>query len=163
MITEPYETLKTKAIISPAFKDVCRVWAKRQRARHSVTLAGLSLAMAEAGYKYPDSDYKEILSMLAALKFGILERDKNGEPFAVRQVNVQLQSLGKFVLGLSDKIIPFPFRHMYKNEVVLPRLSDPTKGEVHLLLERNGKYIKVTLPSGMSDAEIADFVRRLYK
>lgn len=92
-------TLKTKALTQPAIGAVLTAWALRERARRVVTLRSLTITMKREGFKHHAEDYAQALKAVSEAGFGTLDLDSKGRIRALKDIKVQLQSVGKSVLG----------------------------------------------------------------
>jgi hypothetical protein len=110
---EVIQKLKQTGAENPAAHAMFSVWAKRQRARHQVTMQSLLARMALEGYKYAPKDYATVLELLADLGFGTLERGRQGDVAALRGIRTTLQSIGRAAVGESVDFKTFKQRQKY--------------------------------------------------
>jgi hypothetical protein len=160
--------LQEEATKDSAFRDVCHVFAQRERARSQVTIASLSQTMVEEGFKYNRDDYGRVLRKLGGLGVGSLEKNKKGRVIALKDIKVTLQSIGAAALKQKEKLENFKMRNNYRTltavaEMIKPKenpLAGPGGFPVSITVVINGKPVNFRVPKELNETEIADLVVR---
>lgn len=101
---EVVRALRQEASSNPVFKDVCTMFAKRQRTRSRLTPGGLKARMEHDGYKYYKKDYYQVLKFLGEQGLGQLKMGSRGRVIALDNVVVRLQGLGKAALAQGQEL-----------------------------------------------------------
>lgn len=166
---EVIQKLKQIGTENPAAHAMFSVWAKRQRARHQVTMQSLLARMALEGYKYEPKDYATVLEILADLGFGTLERGKQGDVVALWGIRTTLQSIGKAAVGESVNFKTFKQRQKYiplthvKKQVITPTKQVISRQSMSLTIYINDKPVSIPVPRNLEPSEVADLVLNLQK
>lgn len=126
------EILKNMATTNKAANDVFHDFATRERARGQVTLRALTLRMKKEGFNHDAKAYAQVLKSLADCGFGDLRMNKRGNVIGVFGIRTTLQSIGKAIIGRTEKVIKYAPRNKYsplKSEPVPEPALDPKKIE----------------------------------
>ncbi len=150
--------LRKMAQMNKVALDVFHMWAMRQRARHSVTIVGLTQRMKAEGFQHTPGEYGNLLAALAVLGIGTLEKDAKGRPVALTWLTISLQSLGVAAIdNTTIDVMPFKQRNRYEEIAPTPTpISRPApSAPVKVFVAVGGRTIELVLPTGMSPTEMA--------
>ena len=162
--------LRERAQKDPVFNAVCTRFAIRERARAQVTIASLRLTMGREGFHYPTAKYESILSFLASLGIGKLQKE-NGKIKALVEVKTTLQSIGAAALNSAQSLQAFSpgntFEPLPLTTSVKPTQKDVTlnKPRLHnaiLTVTINDKEIEFPLPRAISSEELGYILSEFY-
>ncbi len=161
------EALKVKAKESPAANAVFHMWAIRQRARHSVTVTGLSAKMKAEGFTFKDDEYRDLLSLLSRLNLGRLEKGPKGKVWALRELKTSLQSIGNAAVSGTGDLKAFRQRNRFARlttpapaAVLEPKKGITTGEPIRIMMQVANTPVEVSLPSGATAQEIAGIIAR---
>lgn len=96
---EIVKKLKQEAETNDTARAVFLLWAMRQRARNTITVHSLVIAMSKQGFYFPAEKYRLLLKFLASLELGRLKVNSKGRVMALQEVSIKLQSIGKAALN----------------------------------------------------------------
>lgn len=114
------ETLRNMASKSSAANDLFHSFATRQRARGQLTVRGIQLRMKKEGFNHKNAEYADILKGMADCGIGKLKRNSRGTVYALTNITIQLQSLGKSIIERKVMLKNNAPRHRYS-----PIKADP--------------------------------------
>lgn len=144
---------------NPVFNDVCHVFALRERARQQVTIGSLFSTMKKNGFHHTKEQYKGVIKALAALGFGRLEKDKNNNIVALKNVCITLQSIGRAALGSTGKLeanVPRPkFVDMPQTFIEKPKSAY----KVILTVLVEGTPIKIEVPTKVTESNLGELLK----
>lgn len=152
--------------------DIFHMLAMRKRARGVITVNGLSQRMKREGFKYSVEQYKAFLKLLGDAGLGTVVQDRYGDPRAVKDVKIKLQSIGFVALG--GKTVPLKSwepRAKYKpmheqaslpkgQDVIVPP-TEPLQTNARLLVSVQGVPVEIKFPPNLDLQEIAEILARL--
>lgn len=172
------EALKHEATTNTTSNAVLHMWALRERARHEVTIHGLSCRMKKEGFTHDKKDYEPLLRRMADLGVGKLKVDGKGRIVALVEVKTTLQSIGKAVCGNQFKALePYKSKNRYVSvpkpvpnniEKLYPAqkvlVSTPTsvsQEPLRLTFTLNTHPVTVSIPSDLSNDDVSQLIGRL--
>lgn len=167
--------LRAKAAHNTVFRDMCKVFASRQRARQQVTVGALAASMRRAGYDYPNEEYKDILKFLAAQGIGHIDMSPRGKLRALKGIRVTLQSIGHAVVSNKEQLKTYHTRAKFVKVPNVPqtiverrnqerRASTPATNavcKVTFTIVIEGKPIVFEIPAGIKKEELGEFIASL--
>lgn len=173
------EALRLEAIKNLVFKDVCHLWAVRERARAQVTLGTLRLSMAREGFNYSKDQIADVLLFLANLGVGKLDLDSDKQIRALKDVNISLQSIGRTALNFDTQLEPFtqpnsfstlpaappPTQAAVSKAVPIPPLVKETPVQAYraaLVVHIDGMPVTFELPKRLTTPEIGAMLAKMY-
>lgn len=160
--------LREEATKNPCMNAVCHIFALRERARQTVTVNGLRVAMAREGFVFTRTQYEEVLKFLSSLGIGTLDFDLNQRIKALTQINVTLQSIGLTAVSkksMFDKYVQTPIFNKlterpedFDKYDVYDKNETPVRTEPRysatLIIKFEDKPVSFDLPKGLSAPEL---------
>lgn len=168
---EIIEQLKERVANDKVAKDVCYVWAMRQRARAQVTTQGLAQRMKEEKLEHSESQYNDFLHFISDLGLGKFHRVGKGKA-KLTDIAVTLQSIGAAAVGNTATLDGFKKRIKYvrlskrsarRSTDVIQKLwaAPETKSVVSLGYSIGSKVIYIPVPKELTPVEVSELVIRL--
>lgn len=163
---EAVQSLRNEAKSNPAANAVFHVFATRQRARGTVTVAALMQRMKDEGFLYPGDKYTDILKLLAKLGFGRLNVNSKGRVTALTDVKTKLQAIGMAACGSNETLPPgSTLKPKAKYGTItaepiakpIPKLARIAPS-VQLTFIVNGKPFSVSVPETATPDDISAFI-----
>lgn len=171
--------LQTAAEQSQALRDVGTVFATRERSRQQVTVHSLYAKMTKEGFKYSRTQLGAVLKTLAGLGVGTLITNKKGNPIALKNIKVTLQSVGAAIAAGTKTIAPQkqpvrfvklpPIDFVVEKAVTPPPpASKPDKAPSRkytaaLMVTVDQETIEFTLPRKLTMQEVSELLTRIYE
>lgn len=175
------ELLRIEASNNACFKDVCHIFALRERARQQVTIASLTITMAKEGFKYSRDELAQVLKILAGLHIGYLDYDMKGRLRALKGIKVTLQSIGLAAISKKDGLdryslspmfgkLPLPPEDVVSKAVSVKKELEketPKRQErsypASLVVTFETETVTFTIPAGITSKQLASMLSELYK
>lgn len=145
------QTLKTLAATNKTANDVFHEMALRERTRNQITVRGLALRMARAGFKHDLAAYRMVIKAMADCGFGVAKYNKTGEIVGVHGIKTTLQSIGRAVIDGASDLKNVGNRNKYSpikmsNDPV-PARTEMQKAQVAFDLSKSADLVKRILDS----------------
>ena len=113
--------LRILADNNQVFNAMAHVFAMRERTRGQITVSSLFASMEKEGYKYTKEEYAKVLSSLADIKLGRLEKNGAGKSVALKDIRYTLQSIGMASIAKKPDLTKYQPKKTYiKLPAVVP-------------------------------------------
>lgn len=164
------EQLRAEANKNATVRDICFLWASRERARNQVTVGALRLAMAREGFIYDRKDYEKALRFFASLGLGKLDTDSKGTVRMLKDITVTLQSIGRAVAApeAAQTFEKFAQATPYTN-LPIPQVEkpitppQPTKPYAAcLVVTVNKQEVIFDIPKGLTESQLGSLLAEFY-
>lgn len=169
------DMLKTETANSQAAEDVMNLLAERQRSRSTLSVSALSQQMRKRGIKHSPSEYREVLGLIAKLGVATKVMSSRGKVQALRNIKVNLSSLGKLAKGekleINDNNLHNQAAKAIRQPLVDVELAPAPMNKAIEELDKKhdtfsfsmiieGKPIVITIPKGISLPELSKLLRQ---
>lgn len=173
------QSLQAEAKLNPVFNTVMHAFAIRERTRAQVTVSNLRLSMAQEGYQFDRPQCEKVLQFLASIGVGRLQKHANGILYALKDIKITLQSIGRAAIGATDKLAKFDQGNSFSRlpaqitqaKAVAPikpghvtakaakatfveRRAPAAKYEASIYVKINGQMSKFDIPGGLTTDEL---------
>jgi len=115
-----------EAAKEPTFNAICHLFAMRERARRVITVQAYHDSLNEEGFKADKEAVGKVFETLANLGLGKLDHHANGRIRSLKDISIQLQSIGKAALG-SDPMLKRTKTKPRLKPLILPNQQMPQK------------------------------------
>jgi len=115
-----------EAAKEPTFNAVCHLFAMRERGRRVITVQAFHDTLNEEGFKVDKEAVDAVFQTLATLGLGTLDHHNNGRIRSLKNITIQLQSIGKAALG-GDTVLSRAKTKQRLKPLILPNIKMPQK------------------------------------
>lgn len=165
--------LRQEVAKSPALRDVCHVFALRERSRSQVTIQSLAATMKKEGFDYDRAAYVGVLRSLAKCKIGILKLSRNNRVQALVGINSTLQSIGMAGIDKRNTINPADLRPRYTKvnaeKTVKHEVRDEMMATVNIKYPAKlsvdfgkGEISTFDLPGGINAKQLGELLTKMF-
>lgn len=164
--------IRAQAASSAIFKDVCTLFAVRQRSRSQVTVASLKASLMNEGFKVTRTQVINVLTFLAKYNVGRLKYDSKGV-IALTDIKVSLQSIGKAAIEQGNiekqkpqvKFVKLPaidFQEPVKEPAHKIKVT-PRRYTASLVVTIDNETITFDIPNRLTMKELAELLSKFYE
>lgn len=164
------EVLKKEAEKNQTFSLIFQALAKRERARHNLTISSLYQRMKKEGSKLNRTDYVDLITILYSYGVGELDYNKRGKVTGLKDIKISIPSLCRAITKTAPELVriykrrptfeTIPFKHP---SVTTPSPQDKIdlENRVGLDITLNNKRLYISIPKDFSSSDIANLVSKL--
>lgn len=141
------QALRDEAKSNKVSASIFLVCAMRERSRSSLTIAGLVQCMKRKGFTYERYQYEEFLAFLGKLGLGEVVRSRTGKVRALKNIHIQLKSIGNTAMNNSERLVDFRLKNKF-----VPLMTDRKPEQKSTLTLKttpvqikNKRFIKLTV------------------
>lgn len=159
--------LKTKASDFPALIALCKVFAKRERSRNTITVTAMYVNLIKEGRSFSKSKIKEAFKVLHEIGVGKLELDSKDQIIALKDIHVSLPEIGaSFSQDRRMPLIPTPPE--VKKYTKTPEFQETFKAQIKkkvkimLSLDVEGEKMQFNTEQDLGVSEVLTLISRIF-
>lgn len=162
-------SLREEAATNRVFRDICHVFALRERTRQQITMQSLKATLDKEKFSFSKKQLEDVLKFMAKIGIGTLIYDKRGALAALKGIRVTLQSIGLTALGKKEDLERFSTPPQFYS-LNVPE-SKPAKSVLNIIngrhpaaltLKFNNETVIFELPKGLTLQELTGVLKDLY-
>lgn len=156
------EQLKHLAKTNPVATAIFQSFVNRERTRSVLFTRILRRRLIQEGSgAFPIGDVAEVLSTLAKLGFGEVQKSSRGTVLSLKNITTTLQSIGQVALSNNGNV---DLTHWQRRNKATPLVADTTPKTtpgVVLTIMMHGKPVNVSIPKGLQAGDLTQIVTKL--
>lgn len=150
--------LVKEAESNPAASAVFHLLAMRTRDRSTLNLSGLYNTMRKEGFPFTKKEYMNVLAFLSNLKLGTMSVTKRGRIIGLKDIPVNLKSIGTLACKVGSKAL-VERRRVVERPIILPT---ELKADSKVVIYVKGKPVTLTLSPDSTPEDIAFIIKKFY-